>query len=188
MRVVSSDHHSLDRIDPTKVDPEYVLKTPSEPPIAEEQVLFPWLYPFSFLFLNFSCGMGIYSTSENETFLGFIISDYLIFLVCFFVLRRLEGNGATVRDKRRKVSSRYCSVAVSVYFLFQIATVLPRTLATVVWTVAGAEFAANRYSFYIHLKALGDLTGATTLAGAYQFYVYDSLAADAGSSPPSSKA
>ncbi|CAA6672769.1 unnamed protein product [Spirodela intermedia] len=137
MRVVSSDHHSLDRIDPTKVDPEYVLKTPSEPPIAEEQVLFPWLYPFSFLFLNFSCGMGIYSTSENETFLGFIISDYLIFLVCFFVLRRLEGNGATVRDKRRKVSSRYCSVAVSVYFLFQIATVLPRTLATVVWTVAG---------------------------------------------------
>lgn len=139
MSVVSTDLHGPEGIDPTKVDPESLLKKASEPPPAWLEFLRPWLYPSSFLSVTISCGLGIYSTWADTARVSFIITNYVMFLVIFCFLRWAQEisslKDTTEEEEDMKVVFRSLSVAASGWFSMQIASMVPWELAAVIWTL-----------------------------------------------------
>lgn len=198
MSVVSTDLHGPEGIDPTKVDPESLLKKASEPPPAWLEFLRPWLYPSSFLSVTISCGLGIYSTWADTARVSFIITNYVMFLVIFCFLRWAQEisslKDTTEEEEDMKVVFRSLSVAASGWFSMQIASMVPWELAAVIWTlwlpiVLAEAYVNHKYSnvppventptsreslYYLSIFFMIFVvdTVLMTLERAYNFYVY----------------
>lgn len=139
MTVVSTELHSQDGIDPTKADPESLLKTPSEPPPPEEHVLFLWLYVFSWVLVTFICGMAVYGAGADAQIVSFIVAGYAIALLLFYYAQRCKGlpfrlDGRTELLMEFKSAVWFLSLVMNCVISILVSLRLPPPLPDVVLT------------------------------------------------------